>query len=155
MEGDEMNIPVSCRPEYMDPIISAAWSGETGEELREHLSGCPACRAVLDAELELFRKAGGVALEVGDNVREGLAEEIFARTTRREKTSFAWKFPAAVMAGAVAASLFFYTKKTEVEIPEESVSFAEVDMEVLENMELLEQMEMLEVLDALENLGDT
>lgn len=155
MEGDKVKIPVSCRPEYMDPIIGAAWSGETGEELKEHLSGCAACREVLETELKLFQKAGDAALSVGEKAREGLAEEIFAKTTRREKAPFAWKFPAAVLAGAAAASLFFYTKKTEVEIPEETVSFAEVDMEVLENMELLEQMEMLEVLDALENLGDS
>jgi len=149
-----MSRPQPC-PEYVDALTEAVWGDRADPGWEAHLRQCPRCREAWEEARAFSRRVTATAEPVPDRARRGLAEEVFARTTRRvpaRRAAWAWAGGAVAAAGAAFLVL---RRPAPPALPEDpGIDFVEVDLEVLENLDLAENLDLLEVLDALEALDD-
>ncbi len=149
-----MSRPQPC-PEYADALSEAVWGDRVNPGWETHLRECPRCREAWEEAQAFCQRVTATAEPVPDRARRGLAEEVFARTTRRvpaRRAGWAWVGGAVAAAGAAFLVL---RRQTPTALPEDpGIDFAGVDLEVLENLDLAENLDLLEVLDALEALDD-
>ncbi|GAB6062235.1 hypothetical protein [Deferrisoma palaeochoriense] len=147
--------PIDPCPEYADALTEAVWGGRADPAWEAHRAGCARCR-------EAWARASGFAAEVHEaapevpaSARNGLADAVFARTTRRARAVWAaWAWAGGALAAAGAAFLVLRRPGPPAVPGDEGIDFAKVDLELLESLDLAENLELLELLDALEALDD-
>ena len=147
-----------CRG-WEEAVLEAAWGGRETEGLADHCRACPSCAEALAAERALAARTRSAAAEpLPGGARRGLAEAVFARTTRageerREALSTAWLGWAALAAGSAVAALWIARRNPEVP-PDMDPELAEADIELLQDFELAQELELLEMMDLLEKMED-
>ena len=166
-------------PEWEAALLEMAWTDATdvASGFTAHLADCQSCRTALEAERKLANRARETApVAVPDKVADGLAREIFARTTRHDAERRSWlqnlfstttlthRTGWAAALTATAAGLIAVTMPTsqpdsaEVEevaqVPGELMELTDVDLELLEELDLAEDIELLELLELLEEMDD-
>ncbi len=145
------------RPEpcarYAEACFAAVW-GEPGPAWEAHVAGCDRCRAAYEAARHLARRVEEARPPVPDRVKQGLVEDVLARTTRRPAPARAAGWAWAAGAAALAGGAFLVARRLVSPLPPEGIDLAEVDLDLLENLDLAEDLEILELLDALEALDD-
>ncbi|MHB8766004.1 MAG: hypothetical protein ACYDA8_16940 [Deferrisomatales bacterium] len=140
-------------PEHRAACEATAWGLGDEPTFATHRQGCRRCRDALAAAERLARRAAP-ARPVPADARRGLAEAVFARTTRREpaasRRAWAWAGVGAGLAAAGAA--FLALRRPPGPVPGDALELADVDPDLLRDLELAEDLELLELLDALEAL---
>lgn len=180
MAGD-----VNGCPAWESKLVERAWAQDALSDpaFDAHLCSCPRCSEALEAERALCRTVRDAArMEVPRGVTEGLAREVFARTTREELSRRQWLaslfspdswgkrsgWAAALTAAAAGLVAVTMPNKTPVtappsqpeelgevaQVPDELLDLTDVDLELLEELEMAEDLELLELLDLIEELDD-
>ncbi len=97
-------------PLYLDGVVSEA----TGQDIEEHLAGCPACAAKLE---ELHAPAPELA---GDDREDDAIRRAVKKVNRREKLKVIVSMSVILL--AILAAAFILDNRNEVEIPNSAVT---------------------------------
>lgn len=140
-------------PEHREACAAAAWELADDPAFAAHRRGCETCREALEEARTLARRVDAVHAVPAEAAR-GLAQEVFARTTRREPEASrrAWTWAGVGVGLAAAGAAFLWLRRPPAFLPGDALDLAEVDPELLRDLDLAEDLELLELLDALEAL---
>lgn len=148
----ETTIREPC-PEHRGACQTATWGLGDDPSFIAHREGCETCREAFEEARALARRVGAVHAVPAEAAR-GLAQEVFARTTRREPEASRrpWTWAGIGVGLAAAGAAFLTLRRPPAPMPGDALELAEVDPELLQDLELAEELELLELLDALEAL---
>jgi len=148
---DETTTRSPC-PDRQEACDAAAWGLGDDPGFAAHRQGCARCREAL-AQAETLARRAQTSVEVPAATARGLAQEVFARTTRRQPAARqVWTWAGVGVGLAAAGAAFLTLRRPQPPLPGEALEFAEVDPDLLQDLELAEDLELLELLDALEAL---
>ena len=97
-------------PLYLDGVVSEA----TGQDIEEHLSGCPACEAKLE---ELHAPAPELA---GDDKEDDAIRQAVKKVNRREKIKVIVSMSVILL--VILAAAFILDNRNEMELPNSAVT---------------------------------
>lgn len=161
----ETTPPSSCRA-WAEPLALAAWTGETDPPLAAHLAACAACREAHAREAALAARAQaslaqGAAEKITAADTRRIADEVFARTTRRALARrsagarLAWAALGSTAVATTLAGYLFFVKRPEMPpLQESEINFADFNVDLLENLDVAERLELLEHMEELEAMND-
>jgi len=140
-------------PEHREACDAASWGLGDTAAFAAHRQECTSCQAA-QAQAETFARRLQTANPVPATAARGLAQEVFARTTRHEPDAScrAWTWTGVGVGLAAAGAAFLTLRRPTSPLPGEALELAEVDPDLLRDLELAEDLELLELLDALEAL---